>query len=328
MKNLLIVASLIGISISSCLPPRKTVATERDPSEANIPLPSELPDPANVERSDGLDAQAATTTGRDLGDLEELFSTWLNASETATGGKLGFALVHIESKTRFYYKADIIVNSAAAAQWLWAAAALTQNSAGSLQQYAEPTFRQGSSEMAGRLIDFAGGISSVNRFGEGIGLNQSAWSLCRWSFSSSGSDPACNTANSGSNFFTARAGLIFLEKMVGGELGLSDDKNSALLDWGQLSPKTGVDGWAASKLPAEAQEGLKHKAGWIPAPTGLDTLNDLAVLETKAGPVAVAVTMEGGNYEIQKTETARLLCLSHFYFSGMEDSDEVPQNCE
>ena len=320
---LLIIVS--GI-LQGCLPPRKTVATEREKIGADVEKKDDTKkiEPAPVEQTTGVEPVTSEPKPSGLSDMEQKFASWSEAIQGRTGGDLGIAVVHIESNTRFFHKADTIVNSASSAKWLWAAAALAKNSAASLAEYSEPTFRDSSNEMAGRLIDFAGGIPDVNSFGVSAGLSQADWSLCKWSFSASEPDSACNMGRGGSNFFTARSALQFLEKLAKKDLPIPSDRHEALLTWGAMSPKTGTGGWSASRLPAAAKEKFMHKSGWIPAPEGRDTLNDLAIMETKTGLVALAVTMENGNFEQQKTQTALFMCLAHHYFaSGAAKAEEL-----
>ena len=251
-------------------------------------------------------------------DLQSRLESWGDEARVATGGRLGIAVKAFATGKSYHYRSDTIVDSASSAKWLWAAAALQNQSVTNLDASAKASFRQSHNEHAGRLIDFAGGIDGINRFLSSLGISQNEWSLCEWDYGKQRRASVCGTRNTRGNYMTARAGLIFLDHVYNKSLPISEAKQNALNQWAQLSPKGGNGGWSVNSLPDSVKQGLQHKSGWIPKPYGDNTLNDLVIIPTEGSSIAIAITMEAGNQSVQEQRLAWLTCKVFHHISNRE----------
>jgi beta-lactamase class A len=234
----------------------------------------------------------------------------------AVGAPLGVAAVNLQTGERLLVNADSIVNHASSAKWLFVAAALNKQSVATVQPQAVPTMRDSDNDAAGRLVDQAGGVAAVNAYAVANGIPQSGWSLCKWNFGKTRTDPNCNKGRQGTNFFTAKAAVIFLERVYKGQMLADTTKSNKLREWALLSPDTGYGGWVGTQLPASVKPTVQHKAGWVPAPEGFNTNNAIALIRTASGvPYAIAITAENGNsFSTTNTALSYLSCVVYRLF--------------
>ena len=210
-----------------------------------------------------------------------------------TGAKLGVSLSIPKRALEIHFNSALQHNSASSAKWLWAAAALQFNSPQALERYADPVFRNSDNADAGKLIDFAGGIDKVNDYTRKLGISAQEWQLCTWGYGAPRTGKPCPVKR---NLFTSSGGLKFLKKLHQGSLGLSSEKTAALIEWAKRAPKSGTGGWLLERLSPFSKAKASHKAGWIPAPIGFNTLNELGIVPLENGDtLLIAVTIEGGN---------------------------------
>ena len=192
----------------------------------------------------------------------------------------------------FNYQESIAHNSASSAKWLWAVAALASNSSDSLEPYAIPTFVSSDNEAAGKLIDFAGGIDAINSFTRKLNIAREDWNLCSWNY---GRDRRATNCGTTRNQFTSKGGVTFLNRLITKQVGIPTAKADKVISWAKLSPKSGTGGWLPSLLPNAIKNLVSHKAGWIPSPIGVNTVNDIALVPLNNGnKYTIAITIEGG----------------------------------
>lgn len=208
------------------------------------------------------------------------------------GAKIGVSFSVPDRSLELHFNNTLSHNSASSAKWLWAAAALQTNSPASLEKYIQEVFRKSDNENAGMLIDYSGGIDRVNAFMRQLGITPQEWQLCLWNYGRPRTSTQCTVQR---NVFTTAGGLKFLKKLHQGDLGLETQKITALINWGKLAPKSGLGGWLLEKLTSQSKINSSHKAGWIPAPTGRNTLNELGIIPLATGEtLLIAISIEGG----------------------------------
>lgn len=208
------------------------------------------------------------------------------------GAKIGVSLSVPDRSLELHFNNTLSHNSASSAKWMWAAAALQFQSPVTLDKEAETVFRYSDNEDAGKWIDLAGGIDRVNAFMRQLGITPQEWQLCLWNYGRPRTSTQCTVQR---NVFTTAGGLKFLKKLHQGDLGLETQKITALINWGKLAPKSGLGGWLLEKLTSQSKINSSHKAGWIPAPTGRNTLNELGIIPLATGEtLLIAISIEGG----------------------------------
>lgn len=230
------VLTLAGIALAAS---RGGADVRREPRPALV-----APAPGDAEQLEALLAELATE-GRALGLSEVSFAVALPGGETAA------------------YEGDRAFISASAAKLYWVAAALEIVGPEAVAPFAEPIFAASDNEAAAAVIELAG-IPSINRFlREEAGLRETE--LVGWSYLEEGAF----TGGRGENYTTAEDAVKFLVRLRGGDL-LPPRETALLLEWMNLSPRAPEDAGAQASiignlLPGEARQGLRHKAGWIPA---------------------------------------------------------------
>jgi hypothetical protein len=176
--------------------------------------------------------------------------------------------------------------SASAAKAIWVAAAMKKGA--NVDDIADAIFRDSNNDAASVAIQRAGGCDAVNAFmWNDVGMDGS---FVDHSLGTPHLEATTTGAIAGSNYFNARASVLFLTKIHDGQI-LAGATLDRFLNYMTRAPDTGLGGWLSEYLPASVRPKVMHKGGWLP-PEASDrgTLNELGIVPTPNGTqYAVAI---------------------------------------
>lgn len=249
---------------------------------------------------------------------------WL-ASEVAArspGTELAITVEDLQTGARAQLAGDALHVSASSAKAWWTAAALYGTSVAAVMPHARPIFASSDNAATGSAIDLVG-PNYVNTFMWDVAEMPNS-ALTSWSYGRTRVASNSPRALGSDNYATTEDAVRFLARLHRGEL-FDNEKTVALLDWLTLAPRTGVGGWLAARLPADAH--VAHKAGWLPPGCCSDdrrynTLNDVGIVTAPDGRAyAVAIFARRGlDYWNKQTTLVELASCSIYRAFTQDDS--------
>jgi beta-lactamase class A len=205
------------------------------------------------------------------------------------GTDVSITVRNFRTGERASYRGNQKIVSASSAKAMWVSAALIKVGIGPVQPYAGPIFKNSDNDATGKVIDLIG-PDAINPFYFGaFGMNNSGF--CHWNYGKTRIASNCPHGLGDDNYFTSDDAVNFLERVEARKI-LPGKEGDALREWLTWSPRTGYGGWLGTLLPAQAQQTMQHKAGWIP-PAG-EPNNELYRICNEIG----YVTANGARYAI------------------------------
>ncbi len=201
------------------------------------------------------------------------------------GTELSITFEDLQTGEHAAIAGDTMHVSASSAKAWWVAAALDGAGLSAVEPYAQPVFANSDNYASGSVIDLIG-INAVNTYTlNQVGMTNTA--LTQWSFGMTRIATNSPRALGDDNYMTSDDAVRFLAKLAHHDI-LGDARGAALQAWLTLSPNTGTGGWLVARLPAEVQDSVEHKAGWLPPGCCGDdgyynTLNEVGIVTTPDG---------------------------------------------
>lgn len=224
--------------------------------------------------------RSAPATSAPLGETLD----WLAEEVTlrSAGTEISIAVEDLQTGERFAVGGDTLHVSASSAKAYWVAAALDARGTDAVAGIADPIFRSSDNYASGSAIDLVG-TDRVNELLWSYGMTSTA--LTQWSYGRTRVATNSPRLMGGDNYTSANDAITFLARVGRAEI-LGDGRGDTLLQWMTLAPRSGVGGWLAARLPADA--GVSHKAGWLPPgccgdDRGYNTLNELGIVTAPDG---------------------------------------------
>jgi beta-lactamase class A len=215
------------------------------------------------------------------------------------GTAAAISVLHLDSGARAAGRGDVLYVSASSAKAWWVAAALDGVGVAAVDPFAGPIFVSSDNGATGDVIDLIGPDAVNVYLWEVAGMGRETTALTQWNFEAT-REAANSPRNMGSdNYTTANDAVTFLAGLAAGTI-LGQAETTALREWMVLAPRSGTGGWLAARLPAAAQTGAEHKAGWLPpgccsSEDRYNTLNDVGLIATPRGSYAVAILTHAGD---------------------------------
>jgi beta-lactamase class A len=242
----------------------------------------------------GLDAALLQAEMQATVDRLEAEAAW-----RTPGSEVAIAAMHLASGARATIRgAELYVSASSAKAW-WVAAALDGAGVAAVEPFADPIFVNSDNGATGEVIDLIGPDAVNVYIWDLVGMGRDSTAFTQWNYQATREASNSPRLMGSDNYTTADDAVVFLAGLAGGTV-LDGSATSALLDWMRRSPRTDFGGWLGTRLPADAQAGAAHKAGWLPpgccsSEERYNTLNEVGLVDTPRGTYAIAILTHAGD---------------------------------